>query len=167
MWPGFGNSETRPHTTAQVCPVLCGLDLKTVGKRPHSTGPTTGQTCPVLCGGEFRAWLVRAVFRANSEQIPSELRVPSNSGQIPSKFWANSEQTSQTLYFLVLLCNEPPWLADNKEHMSPYGSNRPCPELSTMWSGFKIWKFRKRPHSTGQVCPVLCGLFLEVRKEAT
>ena len=47
-----------------------------------------------LRGGEFRAWLVRAIFQANSEQIPSELRVPSklraNSEQIPGKFRAST-----------------------------------------------------------------------------
>ena len=63
---------------------------------------------------EFRAWLVRAVFGANSEQIPSELRVP-------SKLRANSEQASQTLYFLVILCSKYPWLADSKEHVTPWG----------------------------------------------
>ena len=47
-----------------------------------------------------------------SERIPSELRVP-------SKFRAYSEQTSQkNRYFLVILCNESPQLADNKEHIS-------------------------------------------------
>ena len=52
-----------------------------------------------------------------SEQIPSELRVPSKSEPIPGKFRAKSEQASQTLYFLVILCNESLWLADNKEHI--------------------------------------------------
>ena len=51
--------------------------------------------------GEFRAWLVQAVFRAISERTQS-------SEQIPGKFRANSEQASQTFYFLVILCNESP-----------------------------------------------------------
>ena len=50
------------------------------------------------------------------ERIPSKFRANSefraNSGQIPSNFRANSEQASQTLCFLVILCNESPWLAD-------------------------------------------------------
>ena len=54
-------------------------------------------------------------FRANSERTPS-------SEQIPGKFRANSEQASQTLYFLVILCNESPWLADNRERISPWGA---------------------------------------------
>ena len=63
--------------------------------------------------GEFRAWLVRAVFRANSEQIPGKFRA--NSGQIPSK----NPKPSISLSFCV--CNESPWLADNKEHISSWG----------------------------------------------
>ena len=74
--------------------------------------------------GEFRAWVVRAAFRANSERTP-EFRP--NSGQIPSKFQANSKQACQTLYFPVILCKEPPWLADTLV----LGLSRPCAELST------------------------------------
>ena len=52
--------------------------------------------------------------RANSERTPSSEHIPSkfraNSGQIPSK-----QQASQTLYFIVILCNESPWLADKRE----------------------------------------------------
>ena len=52
-----------------------------------------GALCCDVPGAEFRAWLVQAVFRANSEQIPSELRVPSkfraNSEQLPGKFRAS------------------------------------------------------------------------------
>ena len=49
--------------------------------------------CDLNSTKQFRAWLVRAVFRVNSEQIPSEPRVP-------SKFRANSEQASQTSFSL-------------------------------------------------------------------
>ena len=56
-------------------------------------------------------------FRANSERTADKFRA--NSGQISSEFRASSEQASQTLYFLVTLCNEAPWLADNEEHISP------------------------------------------------
>ena len=46
---------------------------------------------------------------------PFSERIPS-SEHIPSKFRANPEQASQTPYSLVILCNESPWLTDNKEH---------------------------------------------------
>ena len=44
----FPNSKNRPHSTGQNCPVLCGLfcEFPDFETRPHSTG----QTCPVLCG---------------------------------------------------------------------------------------------------------------------
>ena len=64
-----------------------------------------------LAFGEFRGWLVRTIFRANSERIPSF-------EQIPGKFRANSGQISSTQPKpLVILCNESPWLADNKERI--------------------------------------------------
>ena len=40
---------------------------------------------PMKASGEFRAWLAWAVFRANSEQIPSEFRAKSWHRAIPSK----------------------------------------------------------------------------------
>ena len=49
----------------------------------HVTPQTVTWKCPK--GGEFRAWLVRAFFRANSERTP-------NSNQIPGRFRANSGQ---------------------------------------------------------------------------
>ena len=64
--------------------------------------------------GEFRAWLVRAVCRANSEQIPSELRVPSNFRANSQQIQSNSEQASQTLYFFVM------------------GSQHPSPHVTTL-----------------------------------
>ena len=71
-------------------------------------------------GGEFHAWLVWTVFRANSEQLLSECRMPS-SEQIPSKFQANSEQVSQTPLFYAM--NLLGWLITNKEHI-------PCAKIS-------------------------------------
>ena len=53
-------------------------------------------------------------FRANSERTPS-------SEKNPGQFRANSEQASQTLYFLITLCNESPWLTDSRERISPWG----------------------------------------------
>ena len=50
-------------------------------------------------------------------------RMAVNSEQIPSKCRANSERASQTLYSLLILCKQSPWLADNKEPSQPLGSN--------------------------------------------
>ena len=73
---------------------------------------------------------------AGPGRFPSEVRAISertpSSGQIPSKFQANSEQTSKTLYFLVILCNESPWLVDNKEHISPCGDTDHAGNLATL-----------------------------------
>ena len=74
----------------------------------------------------------RSEFRANSEQTPS-------SEQIPGNFRANSRQPSQTLYFLVILCNKYPWLADNKEHVTPWGETDHARSLATTvvsWNDF-------------------------------
>ena len=60
-----------------------------------------GEAMKIMKTAEFRAWLVRAVFGANF-RANSEFRA--NSGQIPSKFQANSEQASQTLYISLSFC---------------------------------------------------------------
>ena len=82
----------------------------------------------VLGGGEGRFYFYgRGDF--SEIHIPPCWRVPRMAapGGFPSEFRAksefraNSEQASQTLYFLVILCNESPWLPDSKEHINPWG----------------------------------------------
>ena len=62
----------------------------------------------------WRKWNLRSLDSFFKEvTVCKELRVP-------SKFRANSEQASQALYFLVILRDESPWVAVNKEHVSPW-----------------------------------------------
>ena len=55
-----------------------------------------------------------------SERIPSKFRANSEFRANSGQFRANSGQASRTLYFLVILYNESPWLADSKEHTGPW-----------------------------------------------
>ena len=70
------------------------------------------------------AGLVRfpSEFRANSERTPSFEQVMGS---------ANSEQASQTLYLLVILCNESPWLTDSKDDICAWGETDHAQNLAT------------------------------------
>ena len=65
----------------------------------------------------------------------------SGPGRFPSEFRANSRQIPskhpKPLHSLVVQCKESPWLADNKEHICPWGEtdhakNLACTVASTI-----------------------------------
>ena len=72
-------------------------------------------TSSQVLSGEFRAWLVRAIFRANSQ----------HSGQITSKH-------SRPLYSLVILCNESP--QEPKKGINIKNCQTPPPPPKDPWT---------------------------------